>query len=54
MEAAAATAPRRSRAALLAAATVGALVAVALGIYGNVHDPPTTSRSRSASPTPSR
>ena len=39
MEAAAAPRPDESGPRLLAAATVGALVAVALGIYGNVHDP---------------
>jgi hypothetical protein len=37
MEAAAAPSPAAPR--LLAAATLGALVAVSLGIYGNVHDP---------------
>jgi hypothetical protein len=37
MEAAAAPSPTAPR--LLAAATLGALVAVSLGIYGNVHDP---------------
>jgi hypothetical protein len=39
MEAAAAPRPDEAGPRLLAAATVGALVAVALGIYGNVHDP---------------
>jgi hypothetical protein len=37
MEAAAAPSPAAPR--LLVAATLGALVAVSLGIYGNVHDP---------------
>jgi hypothetical protein len=41
MEAAATPRPDEAGPRLLAAATVGALVAVALGIYGNVHDPAT-------------
>ena len=41
MEAASAPRPDEAGPRLLAAATVGALVAVALGIYGNVHDPAT-------------
>src|SRR4051794_41251762 len=39
MEAAAAPRPDEAGPRLLAVATVGALVAVALGIYGNLHDP---------------
>src|SRR4051812_1952615 len=39
MEAAVAPRPDEAGPRLLAAATVGALVAVALGIYGNAHDP---------------
>src|SRR4051794_41823857 len=39
MEAAAAPRPDEAGPRLLAVATVGALVAVALGIYGNAHDP---------------
>ena len=41
MEAAATPRPDEAGPRLLAAATVGALVAVVLGIYGNVHDPAT-------------
>jgi Family of unknown function (DUF6529) len=39
MEAAAAPRPDQAGPRMLAVATVGALVAVALGIYGNLHDP---------------
>src|SRR3954447_6156536 len=39
MEAAAAPRPDEAGPRLLAVATVGALVAVALGIYGHLHDP---------------